>query len=40
MAAAATAEGGRIPVVVEIDIGMKRVGVEAWSPSSRLVQSH
>ena len=32
MAAAAAAEGVRIPVVVEIDIGMKRVGVEPGPP--------
>ena len=32
MAAAAIDEGVRIPVVVEIDIGMKRVGVEPGPP--------
>lgn len=32
MAAAAAAAGVRIPVVVEIDIGMKRVGVEPGPP--------
>ena len=32
MAAAAEAEGVRIPVVAEIDIGMKRVGVEPGPP--------
>ena len=32
MAAAADAKGVRIPVVVEIDIGMKRVGVEPGPP--------
>lgn len=39
MAAAASAEDVRIPVVVEIDIGMKRVGVEPGPPVLALAQA-